>query len=76
MRPVQIRISTTSEQKKSKIGEDELMVSKEAYYTFKGFCIALFMILAVGCMSNILEANGNDNCGSYYNPCYVKVMND
>jgi len=73
---VQIRISATSEQKKSKIGEDELMVSKEAYYTFKGFCIALFMILAIGCMSNILEANGNDNCGSYYNPCYVKVMND
>jgi hypothetical protein len=73
---VQIGISTTSEQKKSKIGEDELMVSKEAYYTFKGFCIALFMILAIGCMSNILEANGNDNCGSYYNPCYVKVMND
>jgi len=52
------------------------MVSKETYYTFKGFCIALFMILAIGCMSNILEANGNDNCGSYYNPCYVKVMND
>ena len=75
MRPVQIRISTTNEQKKSK-NEDKFMVSKEAYYTFKGFCIAVFMILAIGCMSNILEANGNDNCGSYYNPCYVKVMND
>lgn len=73
---MQVGISKKNEQKKSKNRKGKIMVSKETYYTFKGFCIALFMILAIGCMSNILEANGNDNCGSYYNPCYVKVMND
>ena len=74
---MQVGISTKNEQEKSKNGEDKFMVSKEAYYTFKGFCIALFMILAVGCMSNILEADVNSGCGdTSWNPCYVKIVND
>ena len=53
------------------------MVSKETYYTFKGFCIALFMLLAIGCMSNILEADVNSGCGdTSWNACYVKIVNE